>query len=189
MTVSHVSSTFVPLAPDPTRTHNNGPNIQQVQSEFSQLGQDLQAGNITQAQQDFATLSKNFPGLQQGASAAGASNSPASQAFSALEQALQSGDAAGAQTAFATFQQDFQAHVNAQNNPPPPGASDHTHNDPIARAADSLSQALQAGNLPAAQSAFAALQQELQQRLFAGSTASNSNSNTKGPGTALNITV
>jgi hypothetical protein len=34
-------------------------NYQQVRSEFKQLGQDLQAGNLTQAQTDFVTLSQS----------------------------------------------------------------------------------------------------------------------------------
>ena len=33
---------------------------QKIQSEFQQLGQDLQAGNLTQAQSDFSTLSQNI---------------------------------------------------------------------------------------------------------------------------------
>lgn len=32
-----------------------------VQTEFQRLAQDLQAGNLTQAQTDFATLQQNAP--------------------------------------------------------------------------------------------------------------------------------
>jgi hypothetical protein len=35
--------------------------FQKIQSEFRQLGQDLKAGNLKQAQQDFATLSQDLP--------------------------------------------------------------------------------------------------------------------------------
>ena len=58
---------------------------QRIQSEFQQLGQDLQAGNLTQAQSDFSTLSQNISGPLQ-------SNSTLAQAFSALGSALQSGN-------------------------------------------------------------------------------------------------
>ena len=34
---------------------------QTIQNEFQQLGQDLQSGNLTQAQSDFKTLSQNLP--------------------------------------------------------------------------------------------------------------------------------
>ena len=36
---------------------------QQLKTEFQQLGQDLQSGNLTQAQKDCATLSQSLPGL------------------------------------------------------------------------------------------------------------------------------
>lgn len=110
-------------------------NFAQVHSEVQQLGQDLQAGNLAGAQQDFAALAQNFPAAQTqtpGSSATPAAttgltntgstspgststastttgtagNSPA-QAFSAVGQALQSGNLSAAQTAFATLQQDL----------------------------------------------------------------------------------
>lgn len=71
-----------------------------MQSEFQQLGQDLQAGNLTQAQQDYATLSQNFPnaqtGTMTGTATANGSNLIA-QAFTALAQDLQNGNISGAQ--------------------------------------------------------------------------------------------
>lgn len=38
---------------------------QKIQTEFQQLGQDLQAGNLTHAQSDFTALSQNFFGPAQ----------------------------------------------------------------------------------------------------------------------------
>ena len=35
--------------------------FQQIQSQFQKLGQDLQSGNLTQAQSDFATLTQELP--------------------------------------------------------------------------------------------------------------------------------
>ena len=54
---------------------------QKIQNEFQQLGQDLQAGNLTQAQSDFSTLSQNVSSPLQ-------SNSALAQAFSSLGSAL-----------------------------------------------------------------------------------------------------
>jgi hypothetical protein len=57
--------------------------FQQIQSEFQQLGKDLQAGNLTQAQQDYATLSQNFSNAQTSTATAAANNSnPVAQANS-----------------------------------------------------------------------------------------------------------
>jgi soluble cytochrome b562 len=100
-------------------------NFQKVQSEFKQLGQDLQSGNLTQAQADFVTLSQslasppNFVGpnaVTQSPQAQSASNSHHSshhrvhlhQALSQLGQALQAGNLSAAQQAFATMQQIWQ---------------------------------------------------------------------------------
>ena len=53
--------------------------FQQLKSEFQQLGQDLQSGNLTQAQADYATLSQDF----QAATQTGAT-SPSTAATTAL---------------------------------------------------------------------------------------------------------
>ena len=68
MSVAGIASTaFAQLA-------NVQRNYQKVQGEFKQLGQDLQAGNLTQAQTDFVTLSASLASSQQtGATSAGAS--------------------------------------------------------------------------------------------------------------------
>ena len=76
---------------------------QQRQADVAQLGQDLQAGNLTAAQQDFSTLAalgqsgpnQNAEPFQQAGRA---------QDFEAIGQALQSGDLAGAQSAFANLE-------------------------------------------------------------------------------------
>jgi hypothetical protein len=79
---------------------------QERQSDLNQLGQDLQAGNLTAAQQDYATLvalgqsgpNKNGQPFE---------NSTRAQDFSAIGQALQNGDLAGAQGAFANLESTF----------------------------------------------------------------------------------
>ena len=41
-------------------SQNTSVQFQQIKTEFQQLGQDLQSGNLTQAQSDFTTLSQNL---------------------------------------------------------------------------------------------------------------------------------
>jgi outer membrane protein assembly factor BamD (BamD/ComL family) len=193
-----MSVTFLPVNSSLIQayTNQNDQNgFQQIQSAFQQLGQDLQAGNLTQAQEDFATLSQDLPGLQQsenaGAISSGAGNSsgnPIEQAFAALGQALQQGNLSAAQQDFATIQQDSQ---QAQGS----GQPHHHHHhhfqganqahssgdqqDSIFQAFNSLGQALQSGNLSAAQQAYTAIQQDFAQFDPFASTSSSSTSATQ----------
>src|ERR1700750_358939 len=68
--------------------------FQQIQSQFQKLGQDLQSGNLTQAQSDFATLTQELPNggqfAPQRASGTSSTTSPASANSSAILQAFQS---------------------------------------------------------------------------------------------------
>jgi outer membrane protein assembly factor BamD (BamD/ComL family) len=89
--------------------------FQQIQTQFQKLGQDLQSGNLTQAQSDFATLTQELPNRQQpsanATTAAGGATSPTStlaKAFQTLGQDLQAGNLSAAQADFATIQQDVQ---------------------------------------------------------------------------------
>jgi outer membrane protein assembly factor BamD (BamD/ComL family) len=138
---------------------------QQLQQEIQQLGKDLAAGNLPAAQSDFATLQKNGP------QATSASNNPIAQAFQKLAQDLQSGNLSAAQQDFSTIQQDVQAQVSGHHHhghSPSSGAQQN----PIAQLFSELGQALQSGNLSAAQQAYTALQQDFQ------SSSSGSTTNT-----------
>ncbi len=96
--------------------------VQKKRAEFQQLGQDLQSGNLSAAQQDFATLSQNSSTQTSSVNSSTPSNSAVSlkQSFSDLKTALSSGDISGAQQAYSQIQQDFQAN-GAQ------GAHGHHH--------------------------------------------------------------
>jgi hypothetical protein len=146
-------------------------NQSSLRSEVQQLGSDLQAGNLAAAQQDYVTLS------QQGPLANQQTNNPLVQDLQAVGTALQGGDLAGAQQAFATFQQAAQQQAAAT----PVHHGHHHHgggqeSNPLAQAFNTLAQALQSGNLSTAQTAFATLQQDLQQSGF------NFGTNTPGTG-------
>ena len=149
---------------------------QKIQSEFQQLGQDLQAGKLSQAQSDFSTMSQNISGPLQ-------SNSALAQAFSALGSALQSGSLAAAQQAYKTFQQDVQqAGQGHHHHHHQAGISSETTNSStggtLAQLFSSLGSALQSGNLSAAQTAYSTLSQDLQQLGWSAGTPSPSTAGT-----------
>jgi outer membrane protein assembly factor BamD (BamD/ComL family) len=196
---SVASSTLLTQIYATQSTQNNQSPFQQIQTDFQQLGQDLQAGNLTGAQQDFATLQQALPSGQSQSQQNTAS--PITQAFTALSQALQSGNLQDAQTAFTTLQGDIQQqqgsgqvrhhhhHGGNSSQSTPSAASQQTN--PVATAFGALSQALQSGNLSGAQTAFATLQQDLTQQ-FAGDLASyagSTGSSSAAAGTNLNVTA
>ena len=178
---------------------SNQSQFQQIQTDFQQLGQDLQAGNLTGAQQDFATLQQALPSGQSQSQQNTAS--PIAQAFTALSQALQSGNLQDAQTAFTTLQGDIQQqqgsgqvrhhHHHGGNSSQSTASAASQQSDPVATAFGALSQALQSGNLSGAQTAFATLQQDLTQQ-FAGDLASytgSTGSSSAAAGANLNVTA
>ncbi|MBZ5660768.1 MAG: hypothetical protein LAO08_10210 [Acidobacteriia bacterium] len=149
--------------------------FQQIRSEFQQLGQDLQSGNLNGAQQDFATLSQNLPGLSQTGggtgdfssllnSASGTSQTganPLIKAFQQLGQDLQSGNLQAAQQDYTNIQQTAQQEV--QGAQPSGGHRHHHHrvdNDQNSSSSSSPSSFSQQTN-PVAQ-AFSQLAQDLQ---------------------------
>jgi outer membrane protein assembly factor BamD (BamD/ComL family) len=135
-----------------------------VRSEFQQLAQDLQSGNLSQAQTDFATLQQSDPALQSGG------NSPLQQAFTALGKDLQSGNLPAAQQEFTAIQQVFSQaaqpggqvhhhhHHHASSSQDTSSSSSQTS---LSQLFTTLGQDLQTGNLNSAQQAYSALQQDL----------------------------
>ena len=153
--------------PNTQNAGNNPSKFQQIKAEFQQLGQDLQSGNLTQAQADYTSLSQNLPGLTQPQTA----TNPLAKAFQQLGQDLQAGNLQAAQSDYSTVRQDAQ-QVASQAR----GHHHHHHRveggeqsgsnqqqGAIQQAFSQLAQSLQAGSLSGAQSAFATLQNDLQQ--------------------------
>ena len=165
--------------------------VQQIGDDFTQLGQDLQSGNLAQAQQDFATLSTALSSSQSTPSSTSASSTnPIQQAFSALQQDLQNGNLSGAQQDFAALQQGLQ-QAGTQHHHHHHHGGDSQGASAVQQDFDSLEQALQSGNLSSAQTAFASLQQDLQQ--LSPNSSSNSSSSTSGTNqsssSTLNVTA
>lgn len=146
-------------------------DYQTRRNEFQQLGQDLQGGNLTAAQQDFATLTQNAAQAAQGA---GNNANNIGQAFTALGQALQNGNLTQAQQDYANIQQDVQQQAQQiagqLHRHHHHGGGGGQESNQISQAFSSLGQALQSGNLSAAQQAYATIQQD-----FAGSAGGQYN--------------
>ena len=173
-------------------TTNSNPNKQQIKQGFQLLGQDLQSGNLPQAQSDFSSLQQLLPGGQQSsllAPASGAqSSNPLATAVSQLAQDMKSGNTTAAKSDLDTVQLDVQQLGQQQGA----GSAHHHHHhgggessqsssqqNPISTIFGQLGQDLQSGNLSAAQQAYSSLQQDFQQ--FA---PNNSSSSTGAPSAA-----
>ena len=111
-----------------------------AQSEFQQLGQDLQSGNLSAARQDFANIEQ---GVRQrtsqilhhhhhfSASSSSSSTSGAGQDFGELAQALQSGNLSAAQTAFTALQQAIDQPYTSTTANAAPTTSQAASSNPI----------------------------------------------------------
>ena len=148
---------------------------------FQQLGQDLKAGNIAKAETDLATLQPNIAPTQTSAASAGS----ISQAFNQITQDLQAGNLTAAQSDYATLQQDLQQ-----------GVQSHRHHMHIGSQANlsqmqqlftQLGQALQSGNINAAQQAYATLQTDLPS--FMSSSSASDSAAARSTGSAVNLSV
>jgi hypothetical protein len=151
---------------------------QSLHQEFMQLGQDLQSGNLTAAQSDFAALEQNNPLMSAASSSSSAASAPNTtsigQAFNRLQQDLQTGSLSAAKQDYAALQQALQSGR--------PSSTHHHQNQSSGSAVNSLEQllgqlgqALQGGNVSAALQAYSALAQDVPQLgSILGSTASGS---------------
>jgi len=173
MSVSGIfSSGLSSFNPDNVRSQAD-----QLRKEFQQLGQDLQSGNLTAAQTDFAALQQDG----RASSAGSQSSNPIAQAFTQLGKDLQAGNVTAAQQDFSAIQQDVQS---SSTQAPATHAHHHHHRastdaNAASQVFDQLGQALQSGDLASAQQAYSTLQQDFQQsaqRHSASSTQSGSGS-------------
>jgi len=119
MSVSAVSGS---MTPDFIIDNNLG-KLQFLHA-FNQLGQDLQAGNISAAQQDFSTVSQDMANhWRLHHSGGGQPSGPIAQELHQLGEALQSGDLSTAQQAYSTLQQDLAKILGNQGATPDQSAS------------------------------------------------------------------
>jgi hypothetical protein len=170
------------------QSHQN--RFQQIRTDFQQLGSDLNAGNLTKAQSDYATLSQDLSAPQ------AQSKNTINQDFSALGQALQSGSLTDAQNSFSTLEQDLQqagqVHRHHHHHHGASQSFKSTGNpasEPITQAFQALDGSLQSGNINSAQQAYSTLQQYLQQFGLGANAVSNSSAAAQVAGSILNLTV
>jgi soluble cytochrome b562 len=151
--------------------------MQQIQQAFQQLGSDLQSGDLSAAQSDLTTLQQLLPqndstsssssstsssSTSSTATSSSSSSNSITQAFSQLSQDLQSGDLSAAQKDYTTIQQDLQ-NQGTQTHHHHHHSSSGSDGNTIGQTFDQLDQALQSGDLSAAQQAYSTLQQAFQQ--------------------------
>lgn len=190
MSISGLSGSSFFTASSPSAIQQK---FQQIQQEFQQLGQDLKSGSLSQAQSDFATLQQNLPGQQQSAATTAQTTSPLQQAVAQLAQDLQSGNLTAAQSDITTVQQDVQQQGSGQvahhhHHHGGGGGGQNSTSGQVQSLFTQLGDELQSGNLTAAQSVYATLQQDFQQ--FAGNTSSATGStNTLLSGGNLNVSI
>jgi len=112
MTINNVSS-----AASLYQTETQSPWKQRAQ-DFKALQSALQTGDLSGAQQAFATLQKDLPSSAPTTkpSSSSSQSTPASKDFQALQSALSSGDLSGAQQAFASLKQDLQSAGKAHKH-------------------------------------------------------------------------
>jgi outer membrane protein assembly factor BamD (BamD/ComL family) len=191
MSVSGISASSFFAGLHSTAVQNK---FQQIQKGFQQLGQDLQSGNLSQAQNDFSALQPLLPSQQQNAATSTQSttqsSSPVSQTFAQLAQDLKTGNLSAAQSDFATLQQDFRQgavtghrhhHLHAENS-----QSTAQQTGPATLFGD-LGQELQTGNLTAAQQTYSALQQDFLQ--FTGGNGSSATSGSSNSASGLSVSA
>jgi hypothetical protein len=147
--------------------------FQKFQTAFQQLGQDLQAGKLTQAKIDFA-------GLQRNGQTVGSQNfsTGLASAFKQLSQDLQAGNLTGAKQDYAKIQQDFKQQstntVSVHRRRSSGGSQDSfSSQNPVDQLFSQVGQSVQSSGAANAQTAYASLQQEFQQL---GTTPTSSSS-------------
>jgi len=86
--------------------------------DFKALQSALQSGDLSGAQQAFATLQQDLPSSTQTtkSTATSSQTTPTAKDFQALQSALSSGDLSGAQQAFASLKQDLQSAGKAHKH-------------------------------------------------------------------------
>ncbi len=151
-----------------TTLQNVSSKKQQFQAEFKQLGEDLQSGNLTAAQTDFAALQKDSPQLTSTSS----QSSPIALELKQLAQDLQSGNTTAAQQDFANLQQSFQSQGTQSHHHHHGGGGQEQSS--VSQLFSQLAQNLQTGNQADALQAYTGLQNAFQALTANPSTAAAS---------------
>jgi len=157
-------STSAITSSDPSSSAQD--SVQLIQQELQQVGQDLQAGNMSAAESDFVSLESSV-------SKVGGAGSQISgtihQEFSQLAADLQSGHLSTSDVAYAKIGQSLQAKAAPTHQGTKAQASPHTHHAGVAGSSEltqlthTLGAALKSGTLSTAQQTYDTLQSDLAQ--------------------------
>jgi hypothetical protein len=142
--------------------------MQKMKQEFQKLGTDLQSGNLTAAQSDFAALQKMQP---QPATTPTQSSTTITQDFTQLAADLKPGNTTAAQQDFTKLQQDFQSQATQAHHRPHHHANS-SGSSAVSQLFTQLGSALQSVNLTAAQTAYSTMLQTFAQYGQTGRTSS-----------------
>jgi len=106
------------ISSNPYQTNETQANYQQMRNYFEQLGQALQSGDLSGAQNAFSSLQQQLPSssVNQSQTTQQNSQSTFTTDMNALGQALQSGDLSKAQDVFSKLQQDMKAVQNGHHH-------------------------------------------------------------------------
>ena len=154
--------------------------IQSVRQDFSGLTTSLASGDLTAAQNAFATLMQDIGSTSAQSGQQTGTTSQIGTDLTALGTALNAKDFTAAQSAYATLLQDLQAGQQTQK-------AHHHHHHHHARVGQSttdtlntdlttLGTALQKGDLTGAQTAFATLMQDIGNTATQSATTTSSTS-------------
>jgi hypothetical protein len=161
---------YVPATAQGQNPQGQNP-IEEALQDYSQLANDIQNGDLTDADAAYSNLQQ----LVQAYQGPSASNSTIQNDFTTLGQDIQAGNVTTTQSAFTQFQSDLQAAAQPASATTTPTL---TPAQQVQQDYAQLESALQSGNLSGAQSAFAALQQALQTQT--GSTTSSTSTSGNG---------
>lgn len=136
-------------------------SLQQFRGEFQPLGQDLQAGNLTAAQADYAQLQQIEQQKNSSTSQSNTTNS-VSQPFNQLGKDLASGNVSSARDDFNDIMKAVQSSDSSVHHHHHGGGGSCSQTSSVQNDLNTLGQALQSGNLAAAQQAYTSVQTDLQ---------------------------
>jgi hypothetical protein len=176
-----LSSSIFDILNQVSGQHNAHDKFQQIKQRFQQLGSDLQSGNLSQAQTNFAALQQNLPNAAQSSAAAPQTSSVTANSLTAAVnqpafswKELKAGNLSAVQSDFAAVQQDVQAlgqqqavggahHHHPYHASGSDSSSQSSQQDVLYALFNQLGSALHSGNLSTAQQAYSTLQQDFQQ--------------------------
>ena len=157
-----------------TNLQSYTPSTTNIAQAFKQLSQDVGAGNLAAAQQDYVTLQSQLtPSTSATSSVSSVDQSAAQKLFAQLGTDLSAGKMSAAQQDLAAIKDQLQLatgtsqvqsgghHHRADSDVDSSSSTSATQKSPLEQMMSQLDAALNSGDLSAAQSAFATLQQNL----------------------------